>query len=113
MAPLDVKKEEGQSEKPVSGSIIEDPSASVSSQEDVEAEAEAEVEAAEQHDVLHPYDSKANNTLAKVARVLNWMPQRCRYDPENPPTFTLSMNIMLALVCMSLDNPRAYEHRKG
>ncbi|OTB10319.1 hypothetical protein K445DRAFT_70566 [Daldinia sp. EC12] len=29
-------------------------------------------------------------------RTLNWMPQRCRYDPENPPSFTLSLNILFA-----------------
>ncbi|KAI1104357.1 MFS general substrate transporter [Jackrogersella minutella] len=40
-------------------------------------------------------DSK-DGLLAKVIRVLNWMPHRCRYDPENPPDFTLSMNILLA-----------------
>ncbi|KAI1408324.1 major facilitator superfamily transporter [Hypoxylon sp. FL1857] len=29
-------------------------------------------------------------------RALNWMPRRCRYDPENPPNFTLSLNILFA-----------------
>ncbi|TGJ79419.1 hypothetical protein E0Z10_g9345 [Xylaria hypoxylon] len=34
--------------------------------------------------------------VAKVLRTINWMPPWCRYDPQNPPKFTLSMNILLA-----------------
>ncbi|KAH8651364.1 major facilitator superfamily domain-containing protein [Xylariales sp. PMI_506] len=34
--------------------------------------------------------------LSKVLGWLNWMPQRCRYDPKNPPKFTLAMNILMA-----------------
>ncbi|KAI0857050.1 major facilitator superfamily domain-containing protein [Xylaria cubensis] len=33
----------------------------------------------------------------KFLRAINWMPAWCRYDPQNPPKFTLSMNILLAL----------------
>ncbi|KAI5920969.1 major facilitator superfamily domain-containing protein [Camillea tinctor] len=33
--------------------------------------------------------------MAKILSMLHWMPRRCRYDPENPPDFTLSMNILL------------------
>ncbi|KAI0474358.1 major facilitator superfamily domain-containing protein [Xylaria cf. heliscus] len=33
---------------------------------------------------------------AKFLRTINWMPTWCRYDPHNPPKFTLSMNILLA-----------------
>ncbi|KAJ8131483.1 hypothetical protein O1611_g2143 [Lasiodiplodia mahajangana] len=29
-------------------------------------------------------------------QAMNWMPRWCRYDPQNPPKFTLSMNILLA-----------------
>ncbi|OTA90391.1 hypothetical protein M434DRAFT_78029 [Hypoxylon sp. CO27-5] len=41
-------------------------------------------------------DSKGTGLLTNVTRALNWMPRRCRYDHENPPNFTLSMNILLA-----------------
>ncbi|KAI0155384.1 MFS general substrate transporter [Hypoxylon sp. FL1284] len=41
-------------------------------------------------------DTAKNGLLTKVINILGWMPQRCRYDPENPPSFTLSMNILLA-----------------
>ncbi|KAI0907918.1 major facilitator superfamily domain-containing protein [Ustulina deusta] len=34
--------------------------------------------------------------VAKALRAINWMPPWCRYDPHNPPKFTLSMNILLA-----------------
>lgn len=27
-----------------------------------------------------------------------WKPQRCRYDPKNPPQFTLATNILLGFV---------------
>ncbi|ORY54940.1 major facilitator superfamily domain-containing protein [Pseudomassariella vexata] len=27
--------------------------------------------------------------------ILNWMPQRCRYDAKDPPKFTLAMNVLL------------------
>ncbi|KAI8950027.1 major facilitator superfamily domain-containing protein [Xylaria longipes] len=33
---------------------------------------------------------------AKLLRAMNWMPAWCRYDPRQPPKFTLSMNILLA-----------------
>lgn len=39
-----------------------------------------------------------HGVVAKVLRAVSWMPPWCRYDPYNPPTFTLSMNILLALV---------------
>lgn len=27
-----------------------------------------------------------------------WTPRRCRYDPDNPPQFTLLMNMLMGLV---------------
>lgn len=44
--------------------------------------------------------------LAKAVKILNWMPRRCRYDPENPPSFTLGMNILLAFVRNALRPPK-------
>ncbi|KAI1170975.1 major facilitator superfamily domain-containing protein [Nemania sp. FL0916] len=35
--------------------------------------------------------------VASVLRTISWMPAGCRYNPDNPPKFTLSMNILLAL----------------
>jgi hypothetical protein len=32
----------------------------------------------------------------KMLRVLNWMPPWCRWDPENPPVFSVPMNILFA-----------------
>ncbi|RWA07361.1 hypothetical protein EKO27_g7745 [Xylaria grammica] len=34
--------------------------------------------------------------VARFLQSINWMPPWCRYDPHNPPKFTLSMNILLA-----------------
>lgn len=45
---------------------------------------------------MDPYNSRGKALLVKAMEILNWMPQRCRYDPENPPNFTLAMNILLA-----------------
>ncbi|KAI1079749.1 major facilitator superfamily domain-containing protein [Whalleya microplaca] len=41
-------------------------------------------------------DSKKHRSLRRVLQILGWMPRWCRYDPQNPPSFTLSMNILLA-----------------
>ncbi|KAI0114465.1 major facilitator superfamily domain-containing protein [Nemania sp. FL0031] len=37
-----------------------------------------------------------DTAAVKFLRTVNWMPSWCRYDPQNPPKFTLSMNILLA-----------------
>lgn len=37
-----------------------------------------------------------NTLLSKAIKVISWMPQRCRYDPENQPNFTLALNILFA-----------------
>ncbi|KAI8623152.1 MFS general substrate transporter [Xylariaceae sp. FL1651] len=34
--------------------------------------------------------------ITRLLRTLDWKPSWCRYDPQNPPKFTLSMNILLA-----------------
>jgi len=41
-------------------------------------------------------DGVYQNLWRRTLSILNWMPKRCRYDPENPPKFTNSMNILLA-----------------
>ncbi|KAJ3554837.1 hypothetical protein NPX13_g10504 [Xylaria arbuscula] len=38
-----------------------------------------------------------HGVAAKLLRTVGWMPPWCRYDPDSPPKFTLSMNILLAL----------------
>ncbi|KAI1336475.1 MFS general substrate transporter [Xylariaceae sp. FL0016] len=42
------------------------------------------------------YQADHPGVWAKAWRILNWMPPWCRYDPQNPPSFTLGMNILLA-----------------
>ncbi|KAI0802708.1 major facilitator superfamily domain-containing protein [Xylaria sp. FL0064] len=37
-----------------------------------------------------------HGAMATFLHTINWMPPWCRYDPLNPPNFTLSMNILLA-----------------
>lgn len=36
--------------------------------------------------------------LSRAPAIRIWTPRRCRYDPDNPPEFTLGMNILFALV---------------
>jgi hypothetical protein len=36
--------------------------------------------------------------LASVMRKAAWVPKRCRYDPEDPPEFSLPMNILFGVV---------------
>ncbi|KAI1204277.1 MFS general substrate transporter [Annulohypoxylon truncatum] len=76
------KGDEDQTEKPAVGPETED--LSTTGQGNVDTS------------VITPEDPKETSWLAKITTVLSWMPQRCRYDPENPPSFTLSMNILLA-----------------
>ncbi|KAI1153432.1 major facilitator superfamily domain-containing protein [Nemania diffusa] len=37
-----------------------------------------------------------DGVVAKFLQTIGWMPPWCRYDAQNPPKFTLSMNILLA-----------------
>ncbi|KAK7745096.1 hypothetical protein SLS62_009960 [Diatrype stigma] len=53
-----------------------------------------------QHDIevspTRPMQSRRDDKwFTKAWTILNWMPERCRYDAENPPSFTLGMNILL------------------
>lgn len=36
-----------------------------------------------------------------VVKTLTWTPRKLRYDPENPPQFTLALNFMFAVVSLS------------
>ncbi|KXJ92129.1 membrane protein [Microdochium bolleyi] len=38
----------------------------------------------------------SKSTLRQILALLDWVPKHCRYDPNNPPKFTHSMNILLA-----------------
>lgn len=42
--------------------------------------------------------TRGDSWFTKAWEILNWMPKRCRYDSENPPSFTLGMNILLGFV---------------
>jgi hypothetical protein len=42
--------------------------------------------------------SQKDGIATRFLQSINWMPPWCRYDPHNPPKFTLSMNILLAFV---------------
>lgn len=87
------KDGEDQLEKPALGPDTED--MSTESQENVEMGRQNDNPLSSERVLT---DSKGIGLLANVMRILNWMPRRCRYDPENPPNFTLSMNILLAFV---------------
>ncbi|OTB02784.1 hypothetical protein M426DRAFT_322381 [Hypoxylon sp. CI-4A] len=86
------KDVEGLSEKPVSGLDKEDISAPTQSNHD-ETGGLSNAPASSESGCN---ETKKNSIPAKVIRIVNWMPQRCRYDPDNPPSFTLSMNMLLA-----------------
>lgn len=36
--------------------------------------------------------------LNRVRRFVTWAPKNCRYDPNEPPKFSLSLNLLFALV---------------
>ena len=55
--------------------------------------------------VSDPIETRRLETVGKgwLSRVLAmhiWTPQRCRYDADDPPNFTLGMNILLGFVRM-------------
>lgn len=41
-------------------------------------------------------DVKSSSLGQKIQHVLIWCPARCRWDPANPPKFSMSMNILFA-----------------
>lgn len=80
-----------QEEKQQAGSNSEEGSIAIS-------EANEDVQDAIEAPATGPQALRYENWLAKTWAILNWMPQRCRYDSENPPSFTLGMNILLGFV---------------
>ncbi|ETS84653.1 hypothetical protein PFICI_02678 [Pestalotiopsis fici W106-1] len=42
-------------------------------------------------------DKTASGTAASMISRLTWIPKRCRYDPDNPPQFSLPMNMLMGL----------------
>lgn len=43
----------------------------------------------------------SGNSLAQQCRqFLGWMPPWCRWDPESPPKFTMSLNLLFGFVCL-------------
>ena len=36
--------------------------------------------------------------LGKCWTIISWTPKRCRWDPENPPKFSLALNLLFAFV---------------
>ncbi|KAI0407571.1 major facilitator superfamily domain-containing protein [Xylaria palmicola] len=65
-------------------------------QEDDIGQAIAETAGQDETRVASSATTNKKGIFASFLRAVNWMPQWCRYDPDNPPKFTLSMNILLA-----------------
>ncbi|KAI1866666.1 uncharacterized protein JN550_007519 [Neoarthrinium moseri] len=42
-------------------------------------------------------NAKPSGFSKSALGMLNWMPKRCQYDAENPPVFTLPMNMLMGL----------------
>ncbi|KAM3073143.1 hypothetical protein ACMFMG_008858 [Clarireedia jacksonii] len=41
-----------------------------------------------------------NNAFVRSCwKVVTWMPERCRYDPESPPEFSMMLNLLFAFAC--------------
>lgn len=43
---------------------------------------------------LRPQETISPSLLQRVIRILTWCPPRCRWDPENPPKFSMTLNVM-------------------
>src|SRR4051812_252703 len=41
---------------------------------------------------------RQNAFVRSCWKVLTWMPERCRYDPESPPQFSMMLNLLFAFV---------------
>lgn len=46
-----------------------------------------------------------NEVSRKVWAIISWTPKRCRWDPEDPPKFSLALNLLFAFVSL----PSLYE----
>lgn len=38
--------------------------------------------------------------LKRLGDLVTWMPKNCRYNPNEPPKFSLSLNVLFALVSL-------------
>lgn len=47
-------------------------------------------------------DEKGSSFLERVGKTFTWAPRKCRYDPDNPPKFSLALNLLFALVSPDL-----------
>lgn len=39
-----------------------------------------------------------NEPMKTLWKIVSWTPQRCKWDPENPPQFTLALNLLFGFV---------------
>ncbi|KAJ4423481.1 hypothetical protein N0V82_001806 [Gnomoniopsis sp. IMI 355080] len=39
-------------------------------------------------------ESKAPSVAHRIVKLLTWCPPRCRWDPDNPPEFSMALNIL-------------------
>jgi hypothetical protein len=42
--------------------------------------------------------SRENEVLQRLWKRLTWSPKRCRWDPENPPKFSMGLNLLFGFV---------------
>ncbi|KAG8631158.1 hypothetical protein KVT40_000298 [Elsinoe batatas] len=52
--------------------------------------------ASEQSSTEEKTVSQSPSLLTRLLEMLNWMPERCRWNPEKPPVFKTPMNILFA-----------------
>lgn len=70
----------------------------------------AAVSLASTSDSNHDKDSKASKIWRQIRSswiygVLSWTPPRCRWDPEKPPQFSMSLNVLFAFAgCFTVAN---------
>jgi hypothetical protein len=43
-----------------------------------------------------PSKSQSQSLLRRIWTILTWMPPWCRWDPNQPPVFSMSMNVLFA-----------------
>ncbi len=41
---------------------------------------------------------RKNVAVKRVWSIITWMPERCRWDPENPPKFNMRLNFLFGFV---------------
>jgi hypothetical protein len=55
------------------------------------------------HDVerVSSASSRKKGVLQRLWKVLTWSPKRCRWDPKNPPKFSMGLNLLFGFVSYS------------